>query len=249
MDRLQQVGDDVYFVRGTAVNWVLLREGADVTLIDSGYPGDLDRLEASIRAIGSRPEAVRAILITHAHVDHMGAVTPFHERYGTPVYLDPLEVGHAKREYLDQLGTMGLLAQLWRPGVLPWALTIARAGATKDVAAPHATAFPAPGALDLPGRPVPVATHGHTAGHSSFHLPDAGIVVSGDALITGHEVSTYEGPQLTAPFFSKHHEASVAALDVFTRLDADVLLPGHGPLRRGSVAEAAESAKRREHAA
>ncbi|HEY3953298.1 MAG TPA: MBL fold metallo-hydrolase [Streptosporangiaceae bacterium] len=144
MTRLVQVTGDVFFASGTAVNWVLLRDGSDLTLVDGGYPGDLAVVEASIRHAGGRPEDVRAILVTHAHVDHLGAVNPFHRRYGTPVYLDPAEVPHARREYLEQLSPARLAANLWRPGVLPWAARVVRAGATRNVAAKHAQPFPAP---------------------------------------------------------------------------------------------------------
>ena len=55
-----QVADGVWFATGTDTNWMLLRDGSDVTLIDSGYPGDVDAVEASVRQIGTRPEDVRA---------------------------------------------------------------------------------------------------------------------------------------------------------------------------------------------
>ncbi len=34
-------------------------------------------------------------------------------------------------------------------------------------------------ALDIPGRPVPVPTPGHTSGHSAFHLPERGALLVG----------------------------------------------------------------------
>jgi glyoxylase-like metal-dependent hydrolase (beta-lactamase superfamily II) len=238
-----QAAQNVFFASGTDVNWVLLRDGDDLTLVDGGYPGDVAAVEASIRSIGRRPEDVRAILVTHAHVDHLGAVNPFRQRYGTPVYTDPVEVAHARREYLEQLTAPQLVANLWRPGVLPWALRIVRAGATRDVAAPHAQPFPAPGALDLPGAPVPVPTHGHTSGHTAYFLPDAGVVITGDALITGHPTSRAAGPQLTPAFFSRTQSEAVVALDELAGLDADVVLPGHGPLLRGPLREAVAAAR------
>jgi glyoxylase-like metal-dependent hydrolase (beta-lactamase superfamily II) len=239
-----QAADDVFLVTGTAVNWVLVREGADLTLIDGGYPGDVAAVEASVRALGHDPRDVRAILVTHAHVDHLGAVNPFHARYGTPVLLHPAEVAHARREFLEQLTPGELVAKLVRPAVLPWAVRVLRAGAMRDVAAPHAEAFSLDGALDLPGSPVPVLTPGHTSGHTAYHFPAAGAVATGDMLITGHPVSRTAGPQLIAPWFNHGGRAEVlAGLGALEALDAEVVLPGHGPVHRGQVRDAVRRAR------
>ncbi|MES4833458.1 MBL fold metallo-hydrolase, partial [Streptomyces anthocyanicus] len=106
-------------------------------------------------------------------------------------------------------------------------------------------AFPADGALDLPGRPVPVHTPGHTDGHCVYHLPDAGVVISGDALVSGHAISRIEGPQLLPDLFHHDRAGAVASLDVIAGLEGEVLLPGHGPVHRGLVKDAADLARER----
>jgi glyoxylase-like metal-dependent hydrolase (beta-lactamase superfamily II) len=243
---VEQVGRGVFLVTGTEVNWVLLREGNDLTLIDGGYPADAPAVETSIRGLGLRPQNVAAILVTHAHVDHLGAVNPFHARYGTPVYLHPVEVAHARRDHLQQLSPARVVANLWRPTVLPWALRVLRAGAGRDVAAPHAQPFPTSGALDLPGSPVPVPTAGHTSGHTAFFLPASGAVITGDSLVTGHALSSRTGPQLIAPWFNHGTDFEMReALTALADLDADHLLPGHGPAHRGPLHEAVDIARNR----
>jgi len=240
-----EVADGVFLVGGTEVNWVLLRDGTDVTVVDGGYPGDFAAVEASLHAIGARPEDVRAVLLTHAHVDHLGAATRFPEGYGTPLYTDPIEVRHARREYLEQAGPLDVAKNLWRPGVLPWTVRIMRVGAAKKVSAPRAEPFPAEGALDLPGAPVPVPTHGHTSGHTAYHLPQAGVVITGDELITAHAVSKLRGPQLIGSMFTPTNSDPAAALAPLAALDADVVLPGHGPVHRGPVSAAVATALER----
>jgi glyoxylase-like metal-dependent hydrolase (beta-lactamase superfamily II) len=231
--RVVDVDTNVFCATGTDVNWILLREGDEVTLIDSGYPGDAATVEASVRAIGSRPEAVRAILLTHAHIDHLGSVNHFHARYGTPVYASAVEVPHARREYLEQVTPALVARQCWRPGVLPWALRAALAGGVRSGAAAHVRPFPCDGPLDLPGSPEPIATAGHTAGHTAYLLPGTGALATGDALVTGHPTARLSGPQILPSMFNHCTGAeALATLSEVAHLDVGVIVPGHGaPLR------------------
>lgn len=99
---MTEVTPDVFCIGFTDVNAVVLREGDALALIDGGWPGDVATIEDAIRSIGNQPEDVRAILLTHAQIDHLGAVQSFHHRFKVPVYADPVEVGHAARDYLEQ---------------------------------------------------------------------------------------------------------------------------------------------------
>jgi glyoxylase-like metal-dependent hydrolase (beta-lactamase superfamily II) len=241
--RVVEVAHDVFLGRGTDVNWVLIRAGDDVTLIDTGYPGDVAKVEDSVRAIGRRPEDVRAVLITHAHIDHIGAVNHFHERYGAAVYTDETEVAHAHRDYLEQASRTDVIANLWRPGMAAWLVRVSRAGVTKNVVVPSAQPFPNAGPLDLPGRPVPVPTPGHTSGHTAYLLPEVGAIVTGDGLVTAHPALRGDGPQVLPAFFN--HGDPVRGLASLEDLDADLVLPGHGdPLHR-PIADAVREARER----
>jgi glyoxylase-like metal-dependent hydrolase (beta-lactamase superfamily II) len=242
---VQQVADGTYLVHGSNTNWVILTDGDAVTLIDTGYPGDRPKLLASLAEVGSSPEAVEAVLITHAHTDHLGNAEYLHDTYGTPIYLHEAEVPHARREFLHQVSVGTVLRNGWRPGVLPWAIHAIRSGGTAHVPVTSPEAFPSAGPLDLPGRPVPVHTPGHTDGHSAYHLPDAGVVIAGDALVSGHPTSRIRGPQLLPDMFHRERAQAVASLAVLEGLKGEVLLPGHGPLHRGPVREAALQARER----
>ncbi|MFJ9245594.1 MBL fold metallo-hydrolase [Streptomyces sp. NPDC101776] len=243
---VRQVADNTYLVHGNNTNWVILTDGDSATLVDTGYPGDRQLLLDSLEQVGSSPKSVAAVLITHAHNDHLGSAEYLRDTYGTPVYLHEAEVPHARREFLQQVTVGDVLRNVWRPGVLPWMVHTIRVGGTEQhpVAVPQA--FAGAGPLDLPGRPVPVHTPGHTSGHCVFHLPDRGIVISGDALVSGHPTSRIKGPQLLPDMFHHERDRAVASLDILEGLDADTLLPGHGPLHTGPVREAARRA--REHA-
>ncbi|KFG77126.1 MBL fold metallo-hydrolase [Streptomyces mutabilis] len=242
---VRQVADGTYLVHGGHTNWVILTDGDAVTLIDTGYPGDRRLLLDSLAAVGGSPEAVAGVLITHAHNDHLGSAQYLRAVHGIPVLLHPAEVPHARRDFLQQVSVRTVLRNAWRPGVLPWALHVLRSGGTERHPVLSPEPFPGTGALDLPGRPVPVHTPGHTDGHCVYHLPDAGVVVSGDALVSAHATSRIAGPQLLPDMFHHDRPRVLASLDVIAELGADVLLPGHGPVHRGLVKEAARQARER----
>ncbi|MFI1507656.1 MBL fold metallo-hydrolase [Streptomyces sp. NPDC020597] len=243
---VRQVADGTYLVHGSHTNWVILSEGDAFTLIDTGYPGDRERVLDSLAAVGGSPEALSAVLITHAHNDHLGSAEHLRSVHGVPVYLHEAEVPHARREFLQQVSVGAILRNAWRPGVVPWLAHVVRSGGAEQHPVTAPEAFPvADGPLDLPGRPVPVHTPGHTDGHTVYHLPQAGIVVSGDALVSGHATSRVKGPQLLPDMFHHERARAVASLDVIGALEADRLLPGHGPLHQGSVRAAAELARER----
>ncbi|MET8649511.1 MULTISPECIES: MBL fold metallo-hydrolase [Nocardia] len=240
-----QVADDVFCLRGTDVNMVLAREGGALTLIDAGWLKDADAIERSVRALGHRPEDIAAVLLSHAHLDHIGALRHLHDRYGIPAYTAPAEVGHARGEYHESATPLDVIRRAWKPRTLAWAVRIAAAGGLRENSAPHIQPFPTEGVLDLPGSPVPIPCAGHTSGHSAFHLPGAGVVATGDALVTAHPTSNIEGPQLLPDFFNHSTGGALDGLAAFDAIDADLVVPGHGPLWKDGIRRAAEIARDR----
>lgn len=75
---------------------------------------------------------------------------------------------------------------------------------------------------------MPVPTLGHTSGHCAFHLPERGVLITGDALITAHPIARTTCPQLCPPMFNHNEAATLAALQALAGLPADVVLPGTG---------------------
>lgn len=233
----------VHFACTELVNWTLVADGNGVMLIDAGFPGNRDDVLASLHQLGFGIDDVRAILLTHAHIDHLGSAIGFAKTHGTPVYCHATEVGHAKREYLEQVAPLDLAMHVWQPRWLKWSLVITGKGGLVRDGIPTTQALSEDVAATLPGAPMAIPSPGHTSGHCSY-LVD-GVLVTGDALVSGHPVSSRRGPQLLPDVFNHDQDGCVRSLAALAMLDTDVLLPGHGPLWRGPIRTAVEQALRR----
>lgn len=236
-----QVADDVFLFTGTSVNWIILRDGKDLTLIDAGWAGDTPEVERSILSLG-RPEDLRAVLLTHAHSDHTGALDHLHDTYGVPIYMAPAEVPNATGEDVEQAGAVDIAKMMYRPQAVRWAVDMVKVGGLKPITTPSAEPFPETGQLDVPGRPVPIATPGHTDGHTSYVLPRVGAVVTGDALVSAHPTLKGIGPRLLPHGFTHNPDQAVQSLHVLREIDARMFVPGHGPVWYGSLSDAVDEA-------
>jgi glyoxylase-like metal-dependent hydrolase (beta-lactamase superfamily II) len=239
---ITSVTDAVHLVEGDSVNWVVVTSEDGAMLFDAGYPGDRDDVVASLSELGFGITDIRAVVLTHAHIDHLGSAIWLAKTHGTQVYCHADEVGHAKREYLEQASPVDVLTNIWRPGWAPWAVHVVRKGGTNREGIPTAQPLTAEAAAALPGHPMPIPTPGHTGGHCSFIVD--GVLISGDALVTAHSVSRRKGPQLLPSVFNHDEAGCRRSLGALALLETDVLLPGHGPVWRGPIRDAVDEALR-----
>lgn len=240
----ESIADGVTFVTGvTRTNFFILEEGSSVCLVDTGYPRDHDSVAAAIESIGVSPVSVEAVLLTHAHVDHMGSAAAFHSEHGAAVISHEREAPMTRGERIEQISEGYILARVWQPRMFRFVMHALRAGATKVERVAEVTTFrDAPHGLDLPCRPVPVPTPGHTSGHCMYHLPDRGVLISGDGLITEDPLTRETGPRVIHHAFNHDHRQAIRSLDAARDLEASVLLSGHGPPFHGSPSDAVERA-------
>jgi glyoxylase-like metal-dependent hydrolase (beta-lactamase superfamily II) len=238
---LTEVGDGVIAVRGRDVNWTILRDGASFTLVDAGYPGYAGAVRASVKQAGLDLARLEAIVVTHAHVDHIGGVPAVLADVQAPVFVGGPELPMAEGERIESAGPLDVVQRIWKPRFVPWSLRITAAGGTKHVTVPDAVGVDGGAVLDIPGRPTVVHTPGHTSGHICLLAGD--VLMTGDALITGHAVTGRRGPQMIADFFHTDAVQAATSLDRIAEVDASVIVPGHGPVWRGSARDAVEIAR------
>jgi glyoxylase-like metal-dependent hydrolase (beta-lactamase superfamily II) len=241
------VAPGVHRLAHAGVSCYLLQEGDALTLVDAGLPGVWRYLDQALRALGRRPADVRAVVLTHAHFDHIGVARRIQEEWGTPVLAHPLERHLAAHPYDYAHEDPRLLYPLTHPAGLPILGSMLAAGALRVPPVEGVLPIVPGDALDVPGSPVVVFSPGHTFGHCALHLPAQDALLSGDALVTLDPYNARTGPRIVAGAATADTALALASLDALAGTSARVVLPGHGdPWRAGAVAavEAARAAGR-----
>lgn len=233
----------VTFVRTEHVNWSIYAGEDGTLLIDSGYAGQRQELGRSLQHVGVAGEDLAAVLITHAHADHIGGARWLSADLGIPVYTGATEVPHLRREYLQQVGFTDIARNALRHGVLPWVVTIApllRDETETKVTEAQALPMREDGRIALPGAPIAVPLPGHTSGHTGYYFAADNVLITGDAIVTGHRTLRTTGPQLLPAMF--HHDPSHArrSLQSLPHLDDVTILPGHGEPWSGNLDDVAK---------
>jgi glyoxylase-like metal-dependent hydrolase (beta-lactamase superfamily II) len=236
------VAPGVHLIADGAVNWYLVEEEGALTIVDCGLPRSWELLGEALARIGRRREDLKAVVLTHAHWDHVGFARQAKEQLGLPIYATAEETELARHPYRYDK-ERSPLPYLAIPKAMPIVAQLIGAGAykVKGVEVDHVIR---PGeTLDVPGHPVVLDTRGHTHGHCALHLPDRSAVIVGDALVMLDPYTGRHGPCLVARAATADVARAKQSLDVIAATGAEVLLSGHGEPYRGPASQAAEQAR------
>lgn len=129
------------------------------TVVDPG-----DDLHKIVEILNRHQLTVEQILITHAHIDHVGGAVKLKRLTGAPIYMNQLDLPLLKMMEM-QAGWLGV--------------------AVPEVAAPDVDAHDLL-ALRIAGQPAQILhTPGHTEGSICLHLPTPQLLLAGDTLFAG----------------------------------------------------------------
>ena len=233
---IHQLGSDV-------VNFYVIEEDGRLTVVDAGGARHWGDLVAYLEANGWSPDAIEAVLLTHAHSDHVGFADQARTEADATVHI------HADDEVIATGGDDGRTTEAKVTGYLTrraaWKtiLHLLRKGGTKIVPVAEVSTFADGDVLEVPGRPRVIHTPGHTRGSASLHLTDRGAVFTGDALVTWNVLTGRDGPQIMPSAFNESNAQALNSLDRLEGLDAGVVLPGHGPHYNGGIERAVVQAR------
>jgi glyoxylase-like metal-dependent hydrolase (beta-lactamase superfamily II) len=230
-----EVADGIHRLGTGMVNWYLIERGGGLTLVDAGLRGYWPQLEQALGALGRKAEEVEAVVLTHAHADHVGFAHQVKANSDATIWVHERDAEPGMRRFPPfrlylRPTAWPLLAHGLRNGLL----------ATPDAA--EVRTFGDGDVLEVPGRPRVRHLPGHTRGNCALHLPDASVVFSGDALVTFDPYRRRRGPRLLLKGVNEDNDQARASLDQLAELNAQLLLPGHGePWRDGVAAAVAEA--------
>jgi glyoxylase-like metal-dependent hydrolase (beta-lactamase superfamily II) len=237
------VAEGVHRIEDAYTNFYLVEDGDRVTVVDACVPTSWASLREALPRIGRSLEDVEAIVLTHAHFDHVGFAERARRELGVPVWVHENDVPLAHHP-LRHAYERNPLKYLTNRDALPILGDMLRHRALMSPGVKEVRRFDGVPSLDVPGSPQVVFCPGHTLGHCAFHLPDRDVLIAGDAIVELDPYTGLRGPRIVSRAATADTERAIDSLDALARTGARTVLTGHGEPLTGGVEAAVEQARR-----
>ncbi|MEI8306098.1 MAG: MBL fold metallo-hydrolase [Chloroflexales bacterium] len=222
---MRRIVPGLYTFTGLPVGRVyLISEGDGLTLIDASVSIAAGSILRQIHKLGFAPGDVRRILITHAHPDHVGALSALVEATGAEVWSSRLErpvIEGTIPVPLPPADSLRGLARLMRPGAATFFPHVAVARELRD-----GEMLP-----EVFGGLQVITTPGHAPGHLAFWHPERRVVMMGDVVM-----NFPTGMRLPVAAFTYDMAENIRSLGRVVRLAPLIACFGHGkPMMVGTT--------------
>lgn len=221
------VAPRIHRVEDAYTNWYLIEEGGRLTIVDTGAPTSWQSLHAALTRLGRAPSDVEAVVLTHAHFDHMGFAERARSELGVSVYVHDNDVPltrHPWRYDHERPRSYYVATQVQ---ALPIVASLVRNRAWRPPPVKEVVRFQ-DRTLPVPGHPRVVFTPGHTHGHCALHLPERDTVLAGDAVVMLDPYTARRGPCIVAGAATVDSARNLHCLDALAATEAGTVLTGHG---------------------
>jgi glyoxylase-like metal-dependent hydrolase (beta-lactamase superfamily II) len=244
MQLQRDVARGIHRIEDANTNWYLVEDGGRVCVVDAGVPSSWDSLQDALSEIGRGPEDVDAVVLTHAHFDHVGFAERARKELNVPVYVHENDVPltrHPWRYDFERPRSLYLATQVQ---ALPIVVGFLKTRAFWPSPLREVVRYDAgAGKLPVPGSPHVVYCPGHTLGHCALHYPDRDALIVGDAIVMLDPYTARRGPRLVARAAVADVERNLATLDALVTTGATTVLTGHGEPWTGGIAGAVAQAR------
>ena len=197
-----RVCDRVYMVGSSDISGgmdccVYLVDAGELVLVDTGAGRSTDRLIDNIQALGFMPEQLTTLIITHAHIDHIGSAADLRDRFNLRVIAhekDAAAIESGKKVGAEHYGVR------YRPCTVDEKLT----GQTNELEI---------GSVKFDFMHVP----GHTPGSMVVTMES-----EGKKVLFGQDI---HGPYM--PMWGGDPGLAAESLEKIMQIEADILCEGH----------------------
>lgn len=228
-DKGIEVLPDLYQYTVQIVNVVFYGKANEdgFVLVDAGMPKSSEKIiEAAKERFGENSKP-KAIILTHGHFDHVGAVIELAEYWDVPVYAHKLEVpylnGMEDYQSPDPSVDGGMVAKM-SPMFPKKGIDITE----------RLHELPADGSVPYMPDFQWIHTPGHTKGHVSLYRERDKALIAGDAFTTVKQDSLYnvltQNKNIYGPprYFTTDWEAAKASVEKLASVNPEIAITGHG---------------------
>ncbi|GAB2775431.1 hypothetical protein GCM10027275_18160 [Rhabdobacter roseus] len=224
-----QVAEGVWGLKDIFVNVYMIQNQHDNqwVLVDAGLKTSVSKIKKMARKLFGEDSRPTAIVLTHGHFDHVGALKELAEFWDVPVYAHKMEMPYltGKSAYPPADPTVGGGMMAWMADLYP-----NKPLNLKD----RVQEIPQTGKIPGLSGWKCIHTPGHAPGHVSLWRQNDKVLIAGDALVTTKQESAiavmFQTECLTGPptYFTYDWQAAEQSVQKLAELKPEIVATGHG---------------------
>jgi glyoxylase-like metal-dependent hydrolase (beta-lactamase superfamily II) len=197
-----QVGKDIYLIGSADISHpydccIYLLNLDNLVIVDSGAGLSFEKIVSNIEILGFDPKKIKAVLATHAHIDHIGSLHRFQEKYRAQILAHELDVDAIE-------SGIGVAAEAYGVDYLPCTVDVRLSGDEQTLKFGNHK-------LNI------VHIPGHTPGSVAAYID-----MDDKRILFGQDI---HGPYI--PKWGADRKLAAASLQKLIDLKADILCEGH----------------------